>query len=116
MSIVTFDFYCASFEHLSDLHARVSTLDFKAANAPDAARAFMRFYESRQKLFPEIYGALFAVKIYGRSIGEIHESGASLNRNTGNFFEWKIDGGYTYEERVARAERWLEQIQRPGTI
>lgn len=116
MAIVVFDHYIAEFEYLSENNGVSLSINFSANNTPAAARDALRFFSSRQNLFPENFGKLLCVKIYGYTIGPIHEDGALLSRHTLCLFEWKIDGGYTYEEKVARAERWLEHSQRPDII
>lgn len=116
MSIVVFDHYLANIEYMSGDSAGGTELRFRAPDLPSAARGVMRFYEKRASTIPEFFGRLLCVKIYGFVVGEIDADGNYLSRPTMCLFEWKCDGGWTYEQRVDMARRWLERSQQPGVV
>lgn len=92
--------FIAIFEHRRYGEVTSSDVIFSAKDFPDAIRDAKRFYNSRQVLFPEAYGELLAAKISTYNIGPISESGASTTTNGLFGFEWKIDCGYTWEQKM----------------
>jgi hypothetical protein len=118
MTIVVFDFYHAEIEHRSGAYPGVTTsrIDFKADSVSDAARAVKRYSENRRYNVPEFFGEVLCVKIYPRSLGEIDADGYLMTRLGMHLFEWKIDMGWTYEQRVDRAEGFEKKRLEGRTI
>lgn len=116
MTIVRFDHYYVEMEHRRLAGAASTEIHIKAKDLPTAARDVWRFYESRKKIMPELFGKLLCVKIYGFTVGEIDSKGNYMSRITMCMFEWKCDMGWTYEQRIDRAQAWLERGQQPGVI
>ncbi len=92
----------ASFEHIRWGKASSSDIIFSAKDYPTAIRDAKRFYDSRQEIFPETYGELLAAKISTYNIGPISESGAATTTNGLFGWEWKIDCGYTWEQKLQK--------------
>lgn len=94
--------YRANYEHASKPFAQGGDIDFQAEDDREAARAFLRWFEARQRHVPEHYQTLLAVKLKRLFPGTIDAEGNLGTAGNWPFFEWKIDCGWTYEQRIER--------------
>lgn len=117
MAIITFDHYRADLEYIDPAAgAKSMVIDFQAKSVSDAAEGVMRFFKGREMQIPEFFGRCVCVKIYPRTLGEIDDKGNLLTRMTMHLFEWKIDMGWTYEQRVDRAKELEDRINAGRSI